>query len=281
VKTVSEATSNSRVGRGSQRYSGAGARTNRPSFGAIRVITSEVSLPASSRDHRDLEAPYARALYVAHEISQPLAAVLTNAQAALRWLTREPINVDEARQALKGVIGNSRRATYAVESIRASLDAVGPTLNSVEIKAVIASVLDLMAHDISYHGIEVETQFDNGLRPVRSGPGQLECVISNLVKNAVEAMSEVEGEPRNLRIRAESDEQDDVLVSVEDSGVGIHPRNARRIFDPFFTTKRGSIGAGLWISRSIVETHGGRLWVTRNSPKGSVFQFVIPAWKDG
>jgi signal transduction histidine kinase len=278
VKTASAATSNSRVGGGSQRYSATGPRTNRPFFGAIRVIASEVS---STRDRCDLETPCARALFVAHEVSQPLTAVLTNAQAALRWLTREPIDVHEARQALQGVIGNSRRAAYAIESFRASLDEVGPTLNSVEIKTVIASVLDLMAHDIGCHGIEVETQFDNGLKPVRSGPGQLECVVSNLVKNAVEAMSEVEAEQRKLRIRAASDKQDGVFVAVEDSGVGIHPRNAKRIFDPYFTTKRGGIGVGLWISRSIVEAHGGRLWVTRNSPKGSIFQFVIPASKDG
>jgi signal transduction histidine kinase len=216
-------------------------------------------------------------LFLAHEVSQPLAAVLTNAEAALRWLATEPVNVHEARQALKGVIGNSRRAASALEGVRASLGGLGPALSDVDVNGVVASVLDLMAPDVRRHGIEVETRFDDRLRPVRSGRGQLECVVSNLVRNGVDAMSEVEGGERKLRIRTRSNNEADVLVSVEDSGAGIHPRHVKQIFDPFFTTKRGGMGAGLWISRSIVEAHGGRLWATPNSPKGSVFQFVIPA----
>jgi signal transduction histidine kinase len=240
--------------------------------GRIRAL-----MPGNVRDMEDIDVEAERALYVAHEVSQPLAATLTNAEAALRWLTREPINVHEARQALKGVIGNSRRAAYAVESVRTSLGPSGCAPKDIDINAVIASVLDVMAHDVCRHDIEVERQFDDRLKRVRSGHGQLECVISNLVRNGIDAIREVEGGRRKLRIRTEHDKQADVLVAVEDSGAGIHPRDANRIFDPFFSTKRSGMGVGLRISRSIIEAHGGQLWATPNSPTGSIFKFVIPA----
>lgn len=234
-------------------------------------------LLGSLRDMNDLNLETERALYVAHEVSQPLTAVLTNAGAALRWLTLEPANVHEARSAIEEIIGASRRAACGLQCLHVSGGPCAWAPSDVDVNAVITSVLDLLSLDIRRHGVEVETEFTDGLRPIRGGRGQLECVVSNLIRNAIDAMSEVEGKQRKLRIRTQSDKQGEVLTAVEDSGTGIQPRDAKRIFDPFFTTKRGGMGAGLWISRSIVEAYGGRLWATPNLPKGSIFKFVIPA----
>lgn len=217
------------------------------------------------------------AAYIAHEVNQPLAAILTNAEVALRWLEREPANLDEAREALECIIGNSRRAAGVVRSFRTLMRQLSPTAPDLDLNEVIRDLLGLLKLEFERHGIAVRTRLAANLRPIQGDRGKLEQVIANLVANGVDAMCAVEGRQRLLQIATRQDERGDVLVEVEDSGIGIDPAKFDRIFDALFTTKREGTGLGLSICRSIVESHGGRLWAEPNRPHGSVFRFVIPA----
>ncbi|MEI9885525.1 MAG: HAMP domain-containing sensor histidine kinase [Rhizomicrobium sp.] len=218
-----------------------------------------------------------RALYIAHEVNQPLAAILTNAEAALVWLAKNPPDLDEAREAIERVVGNSGRAADVVRSFRETACGSAPAIAGFEIAIndIIDKLLDLLHLDLRRHRIAVETAFGANLA-VRADGDQIERVIANLVTNAVQAMSGVDGRPRRLRIGSEGDGSGGVLVSIADTGEGLDPAHLGRIFDPFFTTKRGGTGLGLPICRSIVEAHGGRLWAAPNLPHGSVFRFTLP-----
>jgi signal transduction histidine kinase len=214
--------------------------------------------------------------YVVHEVNQPLTAILTNAESALRWLTREPANLDEVRRAIERIIANSRRACDVVRSVRDSARDSLAAAARLDINGVIKAILDLTSLDLRRHAIAIETDLAGNLEPIRGDRVQLERVIANLVANGTEAMSVVQDRQRKLRISTRLDKHGDVLVAVEDSGPGIDPATIQRIFDPLFTTKREGMGLGLSICRSIVEAHGGRLWATPNLSHGSTFRFSIP-----
>jgi signal transduction histidine kinase len=217
-----------------------------------------------------------RAVSIVHEMIQPLTAMLTNAETAVLWLTRDPPNLDEAKQAVERIIGNSRRAADVVRNVRDLARKSLPLTADLDINEMIKDVLNLMSLDLRQHGVAVETELAENLKPISSDRVQLQRVVANLITNGIEAMSAVADRQRKLRISTQLDKNGDVLVAVEDSGKGLDESDIDRIFDPFFSTKRDGLGLGLSICRSIVEAHGGRLSAMPNLPHGSIFSFVIP-----
>lgn len=214
---------------------------------------------------------------VAHEMRQPLFAVLLNAEAALRWLDVDPLNFDEAERSIEDVIGNGRRALDVVRQVRGMLANPSEPAGDTDMNGIVADSLALTRGMLAEHGIAVEAELDRNMAPVRGNRIQLEGVAVNLITNAAEAMRTVDERRRRLRLSTRLTRRGSVLVEVGDRGTGIKPRDASRIFDPYFTTKAGGTGLGLSICRTIVEAHRGRLWAVPNRPHGSVFSFSIPA----
>ena len=219
----------------------------------------------------------ALAASISHEVNQPLAAVVTNADACMIWLSSDPPNLEEARAAVDCIAQQGTRASDVVRRIRAMFTKATPERTRVQVNELIREVGALMQTEASRNQVEMQTELATDL-PASTGDWvQLQQVMVNLITNGIEAMSAVTDRPRRLLIRSEIQGQDEVLVAVRDSGVGIEPRNDRRIFDAFFTTKAQGMGMGLSISHSIVEAHGGRLWASTNSDYGATFQFTLPA----
>ena len=218
-----------------------------------------------------------RAVCIAHEVNQPLTAILTNAETALLWLTRDPMNLDEAKQAIERIIGNTLRAADVVRGVRNLVRKSPPIAANLDINDLIKDLLNLVSLNLRLHRIAVEVDLAENLESIRGDHGQLERVVANLVANGIEAMSTVQDRQRKLRISTRPDKNGDVLVAVEDTGTGLDPALIDRIFDPLFTTKCDGMGLGLWICRSIVTAHGGRLWAAPNLPHGSIFRFVVPS----
>jgi C4-dicarboxylate-specific signal transduction histidine kinase len=214
---------------------------------------------------------------IAHEVNQPIAAAITNAQATLRWLSAARPDLEEARQALRRIVENGNRAGEVIGRIRALITKAPPRKDDVAINDAILEVVALTRGEAVKNGVSVRTQLAEGL-PIIEGDGvQLQQVILNLIVNAIEAMSGTNEAPRDLLIGAEKADPDGVLVAVRDSGPGLAPETLERLFDAFYTTKASGMGMGLSICRSIIEAHGGRLWASANLPRGAVFQFTVPA----
>jgi PAS domain S-box-containing protein len=214
---------------------------------------------------------------IAHEVNQPIAAAITNAQATLRWLSAARPDLEEARQALRRIVENGNRAGEVIGRIRALITKAPPRKDDVAINDAILEVVALTRGEAVKNGVSVRTQLAEGL-PIIEGDGvQLQQVILNLIVNAIEAMSGTSEAPRDLLISAEKADPDGVLVAVRDSGPGLAPETLERLFDAFYTTKASGMGMGLSICRSIIEAHGGRLWASANLPRGAVFQFTVPA----
>ena len=213
---------------------------------------------------------------LAHEIKQPLAAMVTNANAGLRWLARSTPDFDEARSAFQRIVADGHRAGQVLGSVRAMFEKDSGKRAQVDLNGVLREVLALLEGELRAHSVLVQTDLLDNLPQVSGNRVQLQQVIVNLVMNAVEAMEAVDGRPRLLRLKTELDNNNHVLIRVEDSGPGIDLENIDRIFNAFFTTKPRGIGMGLSICRSIVEAHDGRLWVSPGVDYGSVFQFTIP-----
>jgi PAS domain S-box-containing protein len=214
---------------------------------------------------------------IAHEINQPLAAIVNNANASRRLLASEPPDLDEVRVALADIAEAGTRAGEIISRIRAFLKKAVPAKTRVDINQVIREVLAVTPGELDKHQISVRTELLPGLAPVQGDRIQLQQVILNLIVNGIDAMTSVTDRPRVLLVRSQPQESGGVLVSVQDSGAGLDPKNIGHLFDPFFTTKPEGMGMGLPISRSIVETHGGRLWLTPNDGQGVTFQFTLPA----
>jgi PAS domain S-box-containing protein len=212
---------------------------------------------------------------IVHEINQPLAAIATNAQAGLRWLTRASPDIDEARAALSRVVADGRRANDVIAGIRMMFKSEGQPTSTHDVNELIREVLTLVRGDVENQRVSVRTELAEELPQVPANPVQLRQVMVNLVMNAVDAMSSVADRQRVLKLKTEL-HQPDCLITVEDSGTGIDPQHVQRIFDPFFTTKSHGMGMGLAICRSVVENHGGRLSVALNRPHGSIFQVALP-----
>jgi PAS domain S-box-containing protein len=214
---------------------------------------------------------------IAHEVNQPIAATVTNAQAALRWLDRRPADLEEVRQALARIAKDGHRAAEVIDEIRALIKKAPPRKDRLEINGAIHEVIALTRGEAVKNGVSVQTELMDGLPLIEGDRVQLQQVILNLIINAFEAMSGISEGVRELLISTRKAESDGVLVAVRDSGPGLAPATLERLFESFYTTKPGGLGLGLSICRSIIEAHGGRLWACANVPCGAIFQFTVPA----
>jgi C4-dicarboxylate-specific signal transduction histidine kinase len=213
---------------------------------------------------------------IAHEINQPIAAMVTNAEAALRWVDVAPPELQEVRQALGRIVGDGRRAGEVISGIRALIAKAPPGKDRLDINNMILEVIDLTRSEIRRNGVTLRTRFAPDLALVQGDRVQLQQVMLNLILNAIEALSGISEGSRDLLICAEGSGADRVRVAVQDSGPGVNPQDVDRLFEAFYTTKPKGMGMGLTICRSIIEAHGGRLWANANEPRGAVFQFTLP-----
>jgi C4-dicarboxylate-specific signal transduction histidine kinase len=218
---------------------------------------------------------------LAHEVNQPLAAVVTNAQACLRWLALETPRPDEARAAVERIVRDSNRASEVIQRIRAVVKKSEPQMVALDINDVIREAISLEQREMLNRRVSLRTELASALPPVLGDRVQLQQVVINLVMNALEAMAPVTDRPRDMLIRSQQEDANEVLVAVRDSGIGIDSENAERLFNAFFTTKPTGMGMGLSISRSIIAAHGGRLWVSPNAEHGATFQFTLPSSSQG
>jgi C4-dicarboxylate-specific signal transduction histidine kinase len=214
---------------------------------------------------------------IAHEVNQPIAATVTNAHAGLRWLGAQPPDLEEARQALGRIVRDGSRAGEVIDRIRALVKKVPPRRELLDINEAIRDVIALTQTEVQHNRVRLQTRLADELALVPADRVQLQQVIMNLLVNAVEAMSSVDGGPRGLTIASGKDDANAVFVEVQDTGPGIDPAELDRLFQSFYTTKPDGIGMGLAISRSILEAHGGRLSAAPNRPHGAIFRFTLPA----
>ena len=213
---------------------------------------------------------------IAHEVNQPLAALLTNAGTAERWLDRQPPNLEKARSLIDHIITDGRRAADIVSRIRDLSKKAPMRKERLEVNEAILDVMGLTRAAMSENDVLANVQLAKELTPIFGDRVQLQQVVLNLILNAVEAMSEVSEGSRELSISTDKADAGAILVKVSDSGPGLPQANPERIFDAFYTTKTSGLGMGLSICRSIVEAHGGRLWATPNEPRGAVFCMTLP-----
>jgi LPXTG-motif cell wall-anchored protein len=211
---------------------------------------------------------------IAHEVKQPLTAMVTSADAGFRFLDRSTPNLDRAKEAFKLIAADGHRAGEVVENIRANFRNDVRTRTSFDVNEVIREALALERSDLEKHRILVQAEPNDRLPEVRGNRVQLQQVLLNLITNAIYAMA-AKDEPRVLRVKSEAYEGDSVMVSVADTGTGINSHDVDRIFNPLFTTKSDGMGMGLTICRAIIEAHDGRLWFSPNTPRGAVFHFTL------
>ena len=214
---------------------------------------------------------------IAHEINQPLAAIATNGNAGVRWLTNPTPDLGEVRASLKRIVDDAHRASQIIASVRSMFRKDEGELAPLDISNLVREVLVLVQGELQSQRVLLETSLHEGLPLIYANRVQLQQVVLNLVINAIEAMSSVADRPRILLVKCETYETESVLLTVQDSGTGIEAKEGDRIFDAFFTTKPTGLGMGLAICRSIVEAHGGRLWASPGSPHGAVFHLSLPA----
>jgi PAS domain S-box-containing protein len=214
---------------------------------------------------------------IAHEVNQPLAAILASGDSCTAWLANEPPNLDKARAAAARIVQAATQASDIVQRVRALFKKTTSITTPLEINEVITETISLVGGEVQRKGVSLNTELAANLPAVLGDRIQLQQVILNLAINGTEAMTGFEDRPRRLVIQSKLGEPGEILVSVADTGPGIDPQQTARLFAPFFTTKPEGIGMGLSISRSIIEAHGGRLWAAANQPRGAVFHFVLPA----
>ncbi|SIO47501.1 PAS domain S-box-containing protein [Bradyrhizobium erythrophlei] len=217
---------------------------------------------------------------IAHEVNQPLAAVVANAEACLRWLDRATPDLNAARRSVKWVIDDGNRASEVIGRVRALANKTSLEKMPLDVSDVVRETIPLVQSELIVHQVSLRMELAPALPMILGDRVQLQQVIINLVMNGAEAMQSVTDRPRELVIRSRQNETQQVLVSVADCGVGISAENADRLFNAFFTTKSSGMGMGLSICRSIMEAHGGRLWATANVPQGATFHFTLPAHEE-
>jgi PAS domain S-box-containing protein len=247
---------------------------------------AEAEARESERRYREMQMEVAHAnrvatmgqltASIAHEVNQPIAAAVTNAEAALRWLGARPPDLEEVRQALGRIVKDAHRAGDVIGRIHELIKKAPPRKDRVDINEAIREVIELTRGEAAKQGAAVQTAFGEGLPLIEGDRVQLQQVVLNLIVNAVQAMGAVAEGPRELSITTDRAEPGGVLVAVKDSGPGVAPANLAQLFAPFYTTKADGLGMGLSICRSIIEAHGGRLWAT-NLPRGAIFSFTVPA----
>jgi len=214
---------------------------------------------------------------IAHEVNQPLAAIVTNGNACLRWLAGDSPNLDEARETARRIIRDGNRAGDVIGRIRTLLRKTGTEKELLDMNQAVREVVALAEDEVRRNEVALRTELTGDLPPILGDRVELEQVVLNLIMNAIEAMSAIGDRPRELVVRTQSGEVDQVCVTVQDSGIGLDPQSMGRIFDAFYTTKSQGMGMGLAISRSIVENHGGQLWAVPNDGPGATFQFTLQA----
>jgi C4-dicarboxylate-specific signal transduction histidine kinase len=217
---------------------------------------------------------------LSHEITQPIASARNNARAAQNFLGMQPPDLSEVREALSGVVGDTDRAGDIIDRIRDQIKKTPPRKGQFDLNEAINEVIVLGRSVVVKNGVSVQTRLSEGLFSIHGDRVQLQQVVLNLILNAAEAMGSVEAEPRDLLISTEQ-HHTGVLVAVRDSGPGIDPAHLERVFEAFYTTKARGLGMGLSICRSIIDAHGGRLWAEANEPRGTIFQFTLPALQVG
>jgi C4-dicarboxylate-specific signal transduction histidine kinase len=216
---------------------------------------------------------------IAHEVKQPITGIVTMANAALRWLSRENPDIGRAREAMNKVVAAGHQASDVITNVRGLFAKDTQEKVPTDINILIRTVLGLVYMDLRKHSIETNVNLSEQLPPVIGNEIQLQQVILNLMMNAIESMNSAE--PRILSIKTEMVGQNGVHVSVADTGSGISVANLNRIFKPMFTTKAHGMGMGLSICKSIIESHNGRIWVSAGVPRGSIFQFELPVYQSG
>jgi PAS domain S-box-containing protein len=252
--------------------------------GVTRDVTAEVRAEHAENALQQARAELARearlmtgdavAAAMAHEIKQPLSAMVTGADAAVHWLDRSMPEIDEAKAALKGIAVNGHRVGAVIGSIRGMFKSDARNRTPLDVNELISEAITLLRSDLQKHRISVQTDTNRQARPVIGDRIQLQQVLLNLIANAIDAMAG-DDEPRILSVRSEvSDNR--TMVAVADSGKGIASQDVGRIFNPLFTTKTQGMGMGLSICRSIIEAHGGQIWVTTNKGRGAIFHFTLP-----
>lgn len=212
---------------------------------------------------------------LSHEIKQPIAAATTDARTCLKWLERERPDIEEAREAASRIIKDVTRASEIITRTRSLFKKGEPQRELIDLNEIIREMVILLYSEAGRYSISIRTQLAAHLPSVRADKVQLQQVFMNLILNAIDAMNEMSVR-RELIIKSELNRRDQLLISVSDNGAGLPSERADKIFDPFFTTKSQGTGMGLSISRSIVESHGGRLWATPNPERGTTFQFTLP-----
>jgi C4-dicarboxylate-specific signal transduction histidine kinase len=215
---------------------------------------------------------------LSYEIAQPIGSARNYARAAQNFLDMQPPHLGKVREALRGVVGNADRAGDIIDRIREQVKKTPPRKEGFDLNAAIDEVMVLARSVVIRNGVSVQTRLAGGLFPIHGDRVQLQQVILNLILNAVEAMGSVEAGPRELLISTEQNHTG-VLVAVRDSGPGIDPEHLERVFEAFYTTKPSGVGMGLFICRSIIDAHGGRLWAEANDPRGASFRFTLPTLK--
>jgi PAS domain S-box-containing protein len=214
---------------------------------------------------------------IAHEVNQPLTGLITGGHACLRWLDTLPPNIENARQSIERMIGVAVRASQVVERIRALAKNTPPQNIWLNVNETVEETIALTRMELQQSGIVVRTQLSNDVPLIWADRIQLQQVILNLIINAIEAVSEVSDGTRDLFINTAKGTSDSVLFTIADFGQGLDPEKLQEIFHPFYSTKSGGMGMGLAVSRSIIESHGGRLWATPNEPRGAIFRFALPS----
>jgi PAS domain S-box-containing protein len=213
---------------------------------------------------------------IAHEVNQPLAGIVTNANSSLRWLAGDSPNLAEACEAIRRIVRDGNRASNVVSRMRGLFKKASTAKERFDMNGAIEEVVVLTQGEVRRNKVVIRMELAADLPPVVGDRVQLQQVLMNLILNAFEAMSAVENRERDLLIKTHCDQGAAVRVALQDSGIGLDPKNLERIFDPFHTTKPGGLGMGLSISRSIIEAHGGRLWAKASLPLGAAFEFTVP-----
>jgi C4-dicarboxylate-specific signal transduction histidine kinase len=247
---------------------------------------TEENLRESERRYREAQMTLAHAnrvmtmgqlaASIAHEVNQPLAAVVNAAAACRRWLDRGTPNLNEARRAVEWITNEANRASEVIRRVRAHANRTSIEKVPLDINDVVREIIALVQHELTSHRVSLRMDLAPAPAMILADRVQLQQVMINLVMNGIEAMQSVTDRPRELVIRSRQDETQHVLVSVTDSGVGISAENAGRLFEAFFTTKSSGMGMGLSICRSIIEAHGGRMSASGKKGPGATFQFVLP-----
>jgi PAS domain S-box-containing protein len=258
------------------------AATGQHTFGMVFDITEKMQAQdALQTAHAELERSAhvsrmgAMTASIAHEMNQPLTGVVGIASAGLRWLERTPPVIDKARECFEKIVRAGQSAADVLESVRAMFKSKKLASVPIDMNQLINEVLTLVQGAVKRHDIAVRIELDTAIMPVTGNRVQLQQVLYNLINNAIEAMESVAD--RTMLVKSEHENSGQVQVTIEDSGTGIEPQHADKIFGSFFTTKADGMGMGLSICRSIIESHGGRLWASPGRSRGAVFQFALPS----